>query len=293
VEQFAPAVTTFAPTTGQIAYTAPTIVEQVSPVVTTVDPQVSYTPPLTTFVEQAPAQVSLTTTAQTTAPISYAPAPVYAQAPTVVEQVTASQFAPALTTFAQTPAQVSYNPATVYSQAPTVVEQSAPVVSIAPQFSPTIVEQIAQQVSYAPPQAFAQVQAQAAPVTTTIAAPQIGMTSAPHIEYMVFQGRQVPFVHETHLRTLHPTALRQHAMLLYQHIGHQHIGASVPHAEHELLPWILRVQAVHLEPLRTGGIAAPLPAVVSSPAPGMTMMGGMMAPTVGPVSMAVQPVMGF
>merc|ERR1712151_236622 len=72
-------------------------------------------------------------------------------------------------------------------------------------------------------------------------------------EYVLFGGQQLPFFADHHLRTLHPTKLREHAMLLHRHVGHGLIGAAVPINDAELLQWILNVQRMHLAPLRTAG----------------------------------------
>merc|ERR1719203_2368033 len=72
-------------------------------------------------------------------------------------------------------------------------------------------------------------------------------------EYVVFGGQRLPLFADHHLRTLHPTKLREHATLLYRHVGHGLIGAAVPINDAELLQWILNVQRMHLAPLRATG----------------------------------------
>merc|ERR1712157_291419 len=101
----------------------------------------------------------------------------------------------------------------------------------------------------------------AAPVTYTAPATSVvgggaysgtGMTtilSPAHVQYVTFQGAQLPHFHETHLRTLHPTKLREHANLLYSSIGHANLGRAIPVHDHELAEWIIWVQDAHLAPL--------------------------------------------
>merc|ERR1712032_471670 len=68
-------------------------------------------------------------------------------------------------------------------------------------------------------------------------------------QYVTFQGMQLPHFHDSHLRTLHPTQLREHANLLYSTIGHSNLGRAVPMHDHELIEFIIFVQNAHLAPL--------------------------------------------
>merc|ERR1712032_706138 len=61
-------------------------------------------------------------------------------------------------------------------------------------------------------------------------------------QYVTFQGMQLPHFHDSHLRTLHPTKLREHANLLYSTIGHSNLGRAVPVHDHELIEFIIFVQ---------------------------------------------------
>merc|ERR1719221_143139 len=70
-----------------------------------------------------------------------------------------------------------------------------------------------------------------------------------HVQYVTFEGAQLPHFHETHLRTLHPAKLREHANLLYSVIGHTTLGQAVPVNDYELVEWIIWVQDLHLAPL--------------------------------------------
>merc|ERR1740116_183539 len=73
------------------------------------------------------------------------------------------------------------------------------------------------------------------------------------VEYVTHAGVQLPFFADHHLQTLHPTKLREHAMLLYRTLGHQVIGNAVPLSDAELFGWIMNVQRTHLGHLRTIG----------------------------------------
>jgi len=83
-----------------------------------------------------------------------------------------------------------------------------------------------------------------------MAARTVATTGLP-VEYVTHAGVQLPFFADHHLQTLHPTKLREHAMLLYRTVGHQVIGTAVPISDAELLGWIMNVQRVHLGHLRT------------------------------------------
>merc|ERR1712087_725278 len=84
------------------------------------------------------------------------------------------------------------------------------------------------------------------------------------VEYVYHGGQQLPFHADHHLRTWHPTKLREHAMILYRTLGHHVVGSAVPTLDHQLIDWILNVQRVHLAPLRTvGGAVAPRVATTS------------------------------
>merc|ERR1712032_488746 len=107
-------------------------------------------------------------------------------------------------------------------------------------------------VTYATPAATASTYT--APAPTMIAVPAVSYTAPPDAatyatQYVTFQGMQLPHFHDTHLRTLHPTKLRDHANLLYSTIGHSTLGKAVPVHDHELLEWIIFVQNAHLAPL--------------------------------------------
>jgi len=101
----------------------------------------------------------------------------------------------------------------------------------------------------------APVTAMAAPAMTyaATAAPAVtytaGAAPAGMVQYVTFQGQQLPHFHETHLQNLHPTELREHANLLYSTIGHANIGRAVPTFDHELLEFIIWCQNMHIVPL--------------------------------------------
>ena len=78
-----------------------------------------------------------------------------------------------------------------------------------------------------------------APLTSTLAASYLAVAMA---QYVTFQGMQLPHFHDSHLRTLHPTKLREHANLLYSTIGHSNLGRAVPVHDHELIEFIIFVQ---------------------------------------------------
>merc|ERR1712222_248318 len=100
----------------------------------------------------------------------------------------------------------------------------------------------------------------AAPAAT-YAAPAVtytaGAAPACGVQYVTFQGKQLPHFHETHLQTQHPILLREHANLLYSTIGHATLGRAVPIHDHELIEFILWCQEMHLTPLLLiGGLSA-------------------------------------
>merc|ERR1712032_1662059 len=70
----------------------------------------------------------------------------------------------------------------------------------------------------------------AAPAATasTYTAPALATIPAPSVQYVTFHGTQLPHFHDAHLRTLHPTKLREHANLLYSTVGHSTLGRAVP-----------------------------------------------------------------
>merc|ERR1712037_753983 len=125
-----------------------------------------------------------------------------------------------------------------FAQTPTLVEQVAPVVSsyMAPATATTYAARTA-----------------AAPAVTYTA----GAAPAGGVQYVTFQGKQLPHFHETHLQTQHPILLREHANLLYSTIGHATLGRAVPIHDHELIEFILWCQEMHLTPLLLiGGLSA-------------------------------------
>lgn len=72
----------------------------------------------------------------------------------------------------------------------------------------------------------------------------------PQPDVVVYSGVQLPILLEMHLRTLHPTQLREHAAHLVRIIGVERVGMPVPQLDHELMAWIIQVQQLHLEPLK-------------------------------------------
>merc|ERR1719412_1778699 len=82
----------------------------------------------------------------------------------------------------------------------------------------------------------------------------VAMTGLPAgVEHVTHAGMQLPFFADHQLQTLHPTKLREHAMLLYRTLGHQVIGSAVPISDAELFGWIMTVQRTHLGHLRFVG----------------------------------------
>merc|ERR1740129_1360088 len=77
-------------------------------------------------------------------------------------------------------------------------------------------------------------------------------------EYINFGSARIPYLDESNFRSLHPALQREHAMMLYKCLGHQTIGTQVPHQPQEIVDWVVRVQAVHLEPLRGASKTLPI-----------------------------------
>merc|ERR1719171_2396688 len=73
-------------------------------------------------------------------------------------------------------------------------------------------------------------------------------------EMVMLDGMQFPYYSDIGaLRGLDIVLLREHAMKLYQKLGHAKIGMVVPTGYNELVEWIWRVQGMYLVGLRVGG----------------------------------------
>jgi len=70
------------------------------------------------------------------------------------------------------------------------------------------------------------------------------------MDFVLYEGSRLPFYVETDLRRLDRIALREHALTLYRTLGHSKIGMAVPQTYDQVLDWVMRVQGMHLEPLR-------------------------------------------
>lgn len=75
-------------------------------------------------------------------------------------------------------------------------------------------------------------------------------SAAAAIEYVTWNGLQLPIVPEASLRTLHANELNEHAEFLYRAFGHDRLGVAPPQEYEQVLSWVVQVQTLHLETLR-------------------------------------------
>lgn len=69
------------------------------------------------------------------------------------------------------------------------------------------------------------------------------------IEYVSINGSAMPILLEHHLQSLQPAHLRELVTGLHTVLGGHQLGINLPLHDHELIPWMLGVQRVFLEPL--------------------------------------------
>lgn len=106
----------------------------------------------------------------------------------------------------------------------------------------------------------------AAPLVADYAAPLNGAEYATpsqdaaspgvEIDYVSIAGMQIPMFMDYHLQSWQPIQLREHAEGLHQTLGPEQLGILLPEHDHELVPWILHVQRVHMEPLKANPVLA-------------------------------------
>jgi len=70
------------------------------------------------------------------------------------------------------------------------------------------------------------------------------------VEYLTYNGSQLPIYSESYLHCLDVAQLRAYAILLYTVLGQQVVRTSVPILDNELLGWIETVYQFHLPELR-------------------------------------------
>merc|ERR1719502_410076 len=89
----------------------------------------------------------------------------------------------------------------------------------------------------------------------------------------------MPCYSDQNLLALHPTKLREHALLLFRTFGPEAIGSGVPVQDGDLFEWVSRIHKLHVEPLRgtsTYGSYTSRPTVA---APTETLMSASVLPT--------------
>jgi len=180
-----------------------------------------------------------------------------AQAPAIEFVVPANQYSPGRTStwpgyeYAMPAPTVVCAPGPAveyYMPAPTYVAAQAPAVEYA-MVQPAAVEYVVQQ-----PAAVEYVVQQPAAVEYVAPAPAAAASPGAEIEYVTLAGMQIPVFQNHHLISWHPIQLREHAVGLYQTLGPGELGIQLPTNDHELIPWILHVQRVHMEPLRANPV---------------------------------------
>jgi len=104
-----------------------------------------------------------------------------------------------------------------------------------------------------------------------------GSAQAP--ELVSIRGVTVPCYMDYHLASLHPSKLREHALLLFRTLGQEAIGSAVPGQDGELIEWISRIHKLHVEPLRASSAMAAMAARSTATLGPTEMMSASVLPT--------------